>query len=104
MFRRREMTRTANRDQRVATTSTGLRQRPQNRHGKSAYCSARLIKALSPDCRRSYDATSNGCDAMGRMDFIGDLDRSKIVALGFVPVYGGMVGELRLLNLPMFIQ
>ena len=43
-------------------------------------------------------------DAMGPLDFIGDLDRSKIVALGFAPVYGGPVGELRLLNLPMKIK
>ena len=43
-------------------------------------------------------------DAMGRLDFIGDLDRSKIVALGFTPIYSGAVGQLRLLNLPIFIQ
>jgi hypothetical protein len=43
-------------------------------------------------------------DAMERLDFIGDLDRSKIVALGFAPVCGGAVGELRLLNMPMLIQ
>jgi hypothetical protein len=42
-------------------------------------------------------------DAMGRLDFVGDLDPSKIVALGFAPIYGGAVGEPRLLNLPMLI-
>ena len=38
------------------------------------------IKSLLPHRRRPYDAVGNG-DTMGRLDFIGDLDRSKIVAL-----------------------
>jgi hypothetical protein len=40
------------------------------------------IKSLLPHRRRPYDAAGNG-DTMGRLDFIGDLDRSKIVALDF---------------------
>src|ERR1700722_14110786 len=43
----------------------------------------RANKSLSPQSRRPYDAARHWVTLMGRLDFIGDLDRSKIVALDF---------------------
>src|SRR6202049_3601862 len=43
----------------------------------------RETKSIPPLRRRPYDLDPTVGDAMGRLDFIGDLDRSKIVALDF---------------------